>query len=597
MKAVRAIVAAVLAFVVLAVPAVVLADGRVALVVDNSTYAHIGRLRNAENDARDMSAALRRLGCEVTTEFDASRVALSEALRRFTRRSLRADVALVFYAGHGLARLERDGAVRFETVTLSDMLAWTLGASLRLVTLDACRNNPLARSMHRTLGGRSMSGGSFADLNENLLGDETLVAYAAAAGTAADGRGRNGPYTSALLAHLEQPLELGLLFRRVRAQVRASTNGQQRPHGYQSLVPEHYLGGRAPALASVAVETVEPAAVVGAVVADAVVPEVADIPTVPPATVEAVLELGRGARRLVQRELAAAGFVPPLTAVIGVGVSPSSAGVPPEVSTSSTAEAAPPAVSAAQQQPPAPSAEMELVFWQSIADSTNPVEFEAYLAQFPNGVFRALAEARLAALRAPSPGDTFRDCEECPEMVVLPSGGLAMSRYEVTRGEYRASIYATVPPDEDGWIRLHDASWLTLSPQTDRHPVVYVNDDDVQAYVSWLSQRTGAEYRLPTDAEWERATPGSPDHGGCRRRSRDEATCPVGSYGTNAAGLSDLFGNVSEWTSDCWEGDCRERVVRGGSWRTEDHELGRRFSRNRISRLNNVGFRVVKALD
>ena len=139
--------------------------------------------------------------------------------------------------------------------------------------------------------------------------------------------------------------------------------------------------------------------------------------------------------------------------------------------------AAPSAVSTAQQQPsPAASAEVELVFWQSIANSTNPVEFEAYLAQFPNGVFRALAEARLAALRAPAndrpaavgrptggvgspgtgsrvsgaggaafgaeaggdaprrPGDVFRDCEECPEMVVMADGRLALGRYEVTVG-------------------------------------------------------------------------------------------------------------------------------------------------------------------
>ena len=78
--------------------------------------------------------------------------------------------------------------------------------------------------MQRTAAFRSVSGGSFADLNEDLLGDETLVAYAAAAGTtAADGRGRNSPYTAALLSHLETPLEIGLLFRRVRAQVLAST--------------------------------------------------------------------------------------------------------------------------------------------------------------------------------------------------------------------------------------------------------------------------------------------------------------------------------------------------------------------------------------
>ena len=81
MKTVRSLVPAILAFVVLAIPSVVLADGRVALVVGNSTYAHIGRLPNPDNDARDMSAALRRLGFEVTTELDADRVELTEALR------------------------------------------------------------------------------------------------------------------------------------------------------------------------------------------------------------------------------------------------------------------------------------------------------------------------------------------------------------------------------------------------------------------------------------------------------------------------------------------------------------------------------------
>ena len=132
--------------------------------------------------------------------------------------------------------------MRFETVTVDDSLVSTSGASLRLVILDACRNNPLARSMQRTAATRTVSGGSFADLNEDLLGDETLVAYAAAAGTtAADGRGRNSPYTAALLSHLETPLEIGLLFRRVRANVLASTNGAQRPHEYHSLVGEHYL--------------------------------------------------------------------------------------------------------------------------------------------------------------------------------------------------------------------------------------------------------------------------------------------------------------------------------------------------------------------
>ena len=272
MRAVRSLVVAVLAFVVFSAPAVVLADGRVALVVGNSTYAHIGRLPNPDNDARAISAALRRLGFEVTTELETDRVELTEALQAFTRQSAGADVSLVFYAGHGIemdgvnylvpvdARLERDVDVRFETVTVDDLLVSTSGASLRLVILDACRNNPLARSMQRSAATRTVSGGSFADLNEDLLGDETLVAYAAAAGTtAADGRGRNSPYTSALLSHLETPLEIGLLFRRVRAQVLASTNGAQRPHEYHSLVGEHYLTRTLTTGTSVTVSAAAPA--------------------------------------------------------------------------------------------------------------------------------------------------------------------------------------------------------------------------------------------------------------------------------------------------------------------------------------------------
>ena len=294
MRAVRSLVVAVLAVVVFAAPSVVLADGRVALVVGNSTYAHVGRLPNPDNDADDVAAALRRLGFEVTTEFDADRVELTEALRAFTRQSAGADVSLVFYAGHGIemdgvnylvpvdARLERDVDVRFETVTVDDLLVSTTGASLRLVILDACRNNPLARAMQRTAATRTVSGGSFADLNEDLLGDETLVAYAAAAGTtAADGRGRNSPYTAALLSHLEMPLEIGLLFRRVRAQVLASTNGAQRPHEYHSLVGEHYLTRTLAAGASVTVTAAAPAdpAPADPPRPDPAATDVADLPT------------------------------------------------------------------------------------------------------------------------------------------------------------------------------------------------------------------------------------------------------------------------------------------------------------------------------
>ena len=154
--------ALVLAVGLFAVPTAGQAAGRVALVVGNSAYAAIGTLPNPGNDAADMAAALRRLGFEVTTALDADRVELNDVLRAFTRQSAGADVSLVFYAGHGIemdgvnylvpvdARLERDTDVRFEAVELDYVLAATVGAGLRVVILDACRNNPLARSMQRT---------------------------------------------------------------------------------------------------------------------------------------------------------------------------------------------------------------------------------------------------------------------------------------------------------------------------------------------------------------------------------------------------------------------------------------------------------------
>ena len=290
-----------------------------------------------------------------------------------------------------------------------------------------------------------------------------------------------------------------------------------------------------------------------------------------------------------------------------------------------------PAPSPAAQEPSPSSSQVEVVFWQSIANSTNPAEFEAYLRRFPNGVFSELAQARLAALRSPStqrpgsagaagsrvsgvaapafgtaaggdvvrrPGEVFRDCAECPEMVVLAGGNLAMGRYEVTVGEYRAFASATGGGGNDCLV---GDSWRDPPfPQTDRHPVTCVSWDDAQAYVSWLSRTTGMAYRLPPEAEWGRAAAGSQP--GCDRLglgTRPDGTCPVGSHGSNAAGLSDMVGNLWEWTSDCWEGDCGFRVIRGGSWYDLAGDLrpGTRFMFRAGDRYSLQGFRVSRTLD
>ena len=198
------------------------------------------------------------------------------------------------------------------------------------------------------------------------------------------------------------------------------------------------------------------------------------------------------------------------------------------------------------------------------------------------------------------PGEVFRDCDGCLEMVVLPGGGLALGRYEVTVGEYRAFAVATGGGAGGACVPLNDGeTWRNPGfPQTDRHPVACVSWDEAQAYVTWLSRTAGAGYRLPTEAEWDRAAAGF--QRGCDRwrtgNPGNPGTCPVGSHGSNAAGLSDMVGNVWEWMEDCLERDCRaQRVVRGGSW--DDFPVfqrpGMRWSHSTVTRSISGGFRVV----
>ena len=218
---------------------------------------------------------------------------------------------------------------------------------------------------------------------------------------------------------------------------------------------------------------------------------------------------------------------------------------------------------------------------------------------------RADVERRRAA-RWP-PGEVFRDCETCPEMVVLPGSTVALGRYELTLGEYRAFASATGGGEPSCYNRFSDRdddwdhSWRNPGfPQTDRHPVTCVSCDDAQTYVSWLSRTSGTTYRLPSWEESAAAAAGSQP--GCNRHRTDPArdgTCPVGNYGRNGLGLSDLLGNVSEWTSRCSVEDCGHRRVHGGSWLL----LLDRLQPNRGGVVptddptSSIGFRVARTLE
>ena len=253
-----------------------LAAQRAALVIGNAAYAHVPALANPLNDAADVGAALARLGFAVTRLDNTGHAQLRQGLLDFQRAASASEVAVVFYAGHGIevdgrnflvpvdARLASDQDVEFEAIPLALVSrAVSRASGLRLVVLDACRENPFAVSMQRAGATRSIGRG----LARVEPSGETLVAYAAKEGTvAADGEDRNSPYSAALLRHLEEPgLEVGLMFRRVRDVVLASTGGRQEPFVYGSLSSRGVYLAAAPT-------TVEP----GGTVIAAATPSAAD---------------------------------------------------------------------------------------------------------------------------------------------------------------------------------------------------------------------------------------------------------------------------------------------------------------------------------
>ena len=279
----------------------------------------------------------------------------------------------------------------------------------------------------------------------------------------------------------------------------------------------------------------------------------------------------------------------------------------------------------------------------------------------------------------PEPGTVFRDCETCPQMAMLPAGQgivgasdedirdgaagdqapqnriviprpFAVSIAEITVGQYRAFADATNRPVAESCIAFVDGELRespeasferTGLPQNDDHPAVCLNWHDAADYVAWLSETTGAPYRLLSETEWEYAARagtetrfsfGDDPNEACRHaniadRTAGETypgwrtadcsdgalfTAPVGSYQPNAFGLYDMIGNVWEWTEDCWhesyhfapidgsawieDGDCSRRVVRGGAWDIGpgDTRVTLRGKLPIDTRHNLYGFRVAR---
>jgi len=224
------------------------AEKRVALVIGNSAYDKVARLPNPSNDAALMAETFKSAGFDsVDLRRDLKVGDMRRALRDFVDKSRDADVAVIYYAGHGIevdgtnylvptdAVLDRDLDIYDEALSLDRVMVSVEPArQLRLVILDACRDNPFARSMKRTLASRAVGRGL---AKIETTSPNTLIAFASKAGsTASDGDGKNSPFTTALSKHVTKPgLDLRKAFGYVRDDVLKSTGNRQEPYVYGSL--------------------------------------------------------------------------------------------------------------------------------------------------------------------------------------------------------------------------------------------------------------------------------------------------------------------------------------------------------------------------
>ena len=237
-----------LAAVLLLVCQPAFAEKRVALVLANSAYQNVAPLPNPVNDGAVIAATLKQAGFDVVdSRQDLPALETRRALRDFADRARDADIAVVYYAGHGIevdgtnylipvdAKLERDSDVYDEAFSLDRiLLAVEPAKQLRLVILDACRDNPFAKNMKKTLASRSIGRGL---AKVEPTSPNTLIAYSAKAGsTAEDGDGKNSPFTVALAKHLTTPgLDVRRAFGFVRDDVLKTTGNRQEPFVYGSL--------------------------------------------------------------------------------------------------------------------------------------------------------------------------------------------------------------------------------------------------------------------------------------------------------------------------------------------------------------------------
>lgn len=690
-------------------------DRRVALIIGCGAYSVGKPLDNPLRDATAMEACFQRLGFhEVTLVPDPKLGRLGRALADFAAAAEDAEMAALYFAGHGIeasgnnylipcdAELGHARRLDFEAVKLADIMRAIHDPRrhLRLIILDACRNNPYRDRMRGLDARRSVEGGlGYVEPRGNML-----VAYAAEHGrTALDGdRDGNSPYAKALLSHLETPnLDIRLVFGRVRDDVVRHTKEDQTPHLYGTLGgQEIYLkanGASAPVPPQA--PPLQPQSAPPRGRADQLWDEFTIGTTMEPELIQAYIgqmeregeplavwkarkrlhEVVAGLKRRDEADWAAA-LAADTEAAYQHYLQSRPLGSRADEARTRLAKLAEDAAwrlarDAFVLQDDAAGMAALSSFLAGFPESDRAATAKEYLTTIEGRSLAAKGFVRVAVwtpksresrwIAPGSGGDeshVFRDFEYSPEMVIVPRGEFmmgsspqyiaarakkeymddledegpqhrviipepfAIGRYAVTFAEWDAFVAAgggSHSPADQGWGRA------------DR-PAIHVNWEDAQAYLAWLSELSGATYRLPSEAEWEyaarattmtlfwwgssistkRANYDGTYCGGQKGEYRKE-TVPVKSFEPNPWGLNQVHGNVWEWVEDCWHDSYKDkpealkangwawtangsnlRVIRGGSWLNEPSFLRSAF-RVEIGpgdRENHIGLRVARTL-
>jgi Uncharacterized conserved protein len=568
-------------------------ERRLALVIGNGVYQNAPSLKNPPNDATDMAKALSGVGFTVEYGVNLTQKQMKAMIREFGQKLRGGGQGLFYFAGHGIqlrgrnylipveADIQSEADVEDQGVDASLVLGLMDEANngLNVVIMDACRNNPFARSFRSTANG----------LAQVDAPTGTLIAYATAPGKVArDGTGRNGAYTAELLKQMKVPgLGIEELLKRVRASLKQQTNGEQVPWESSSLVGDFYLNrptngasaANKPASGTANAPVVNPAAV-----------ELEYWETIKNSTDaedfrEYLKEYPSGAHAVIARSnlrrLEAAGKTESAGAskAEGTGGASNNAG-------SAKPSAKPGAVVRNQMG-------MELAYIPAGSFMMGSSEAEVQAAY--QDVRRYFDSMQLKSF----------DIEQ-PQHRVEISQPFYIGRYEVTQAQWKQvmgsnpSEVKDVSKDQPFPVRV------TRTPRKgcDNCPVDNISWNDAQEFIRNLNARNdGYTYRLPTEAEWEYACRaetttafssgdsllpsqanfnGNYPFGGAPKGVYLAKTIPVGSYQPNGFGLYDMHGNVWEWCEDIWHedyngappdgsawlngGDSNKRVLRGGSW-------------------------------